>query len=130
MALRMTPEQVATTIRRCPWFFLGGVAVFVCGLFTESYVTMTGLIAVMLGACIGGVGRGLSVRGMWFLATLFWIPTVFIYAVLSYLHIWHLMEHPGEVVRLVSLGVATWLLGIQSRLLLTVLTVNWRLSRR
>lgn len=130
MALRMTPEQVATTLRRFPWFFLGGIAVFICGLFTESYVIMTGLIAVMLGACVGGVGRGMSVRGMWFLAAAFWIPTVFIYVAMSYLHIWHLMEHPGDIAHFVSLAVATWLLGIQSRLLLTVLTVNWRVSRR
>ena len=82
MTLRMTPEQVAMTIRRFPWFFLGGIAVFICGLFMESYVTMTGLIAVMLGACVGGVGRGVFVRGVWFVAALFWIPTVSIYAVL------------------------------------------------
>jgi ABC-type multidrug transport system permease subunit len=126
----MTPEQVSRTLTRFPWFFLGGVVVFVCGFFTDSYITMTGLIAVMLGACIGGVGRGLSVRGMWFLAVVFWIPTVFVYAVLTYLHIWHLMEHPGELGRFVSLAVATWLLGIQSRLLLTVTTVNWRVSHR
>ena len=117
-------------IRRLPWFFVGGVAVFVCGLFMEWYVTLTGAISVMLGASIGGVGRGLFVRGMWFLAALFWIPTVFMYAVLSYLHIWHLIEHPRDILCFVSLAVATWVLGLQSRLMLTVTTVNWRLSRR
>ncbi len=125
----MTPEQVGAAIRRFPWFFLGGVAAFVCGLFTDSYVTMTGLLAVMLGACVGSVGRGVFVRGMWFVAALFWIPTVFIYAVLSYLHIWHLMEHPADIGRFFSLAIATWLLGVQSRFLLTVTTVNWRLSQ-
>jgi hypothetical protein len=115
------------TIRHFPWFFLGGVVAFVCGLFTDSYITMTGLLAVMLGAC---VGRGVFVRGMWFVAALFWIPTVFIYVVLGYLHIWHLMEHPTDIWRFVSLAVATWLLGVQSRFLLTVTTVNWRLSQR
>jgi len=124
----MTPEQVAATIRRLPWFFLGGVAVFVCGLFTDSYITMTGLLAVMLGACVG-VGRGVFVRGMWIVAALFWIPTVCIYTVLTYLHIWHLMEHPADIGRFVSLAVATWLLGVQSRFLLTVTTMNWRLSQ-
>lgn len=117
-------------MRRFPWFFLGGVAVFVCGLFTEWYVTLTGAMSVMLGATIGGVGRGLFVRGMWFLAALFWIPTVFMYADLSYVHIWNLMEHPRDILCFVSLGVATWVLGVQSRLLLTVTTVNWKVSHR
>jgi len=130
MTLRMTPEQFTATIRRSPYFFLGGAATFVCGLFTDSYVTMTGLLAVMLGACTEGVGRGVFVRGMWFLAALFWIPTAFIYVVLSYLHICHLMHHPADIGRFVSLAVATWLLGLQSRFLLTVTTVNWRLSQR
>jgi hypothetical protein len=130
MKLRMTPEQVGATIRRFSWFFLGGVAAFVGGLFTASYVTMTGLLAVMLGACAGGVGRGVFVRGMWFVAALFWLPSMFIYAVLSYLHVWHLTEHPADIGRFISLGIATWLIGVQSRFLLTVTTLNWRLSRR
>ncbi len=117
-------------VRRFPWFCLGGVVVFVCGLFIDSYVTMTGLMAVMLGACIGGVGRGLSVQGMWFLAALLWIPTLFIYGVLTYLHIGHLSQHPADVGRFVSLVTATWLLGIQSRLLLTVTRSSWMVSRR
>jgi hypothetical protein len=130
MALRMTTEQVTRMIRRFRWFFLGGLAIFICGLFTEWFVTLTGAISVMLGASIGGVGRGMLVRGMWFLAALFCIPSVFMYVVLSYLHIWHLIEHPGDILCFASLAVATWVLGLQSRLLLTVTTVNWRVSHR
>lgn len=130
MTLHMTPEQVVVTIRRCPWFFLGGVAAFILGLLTDSYVAMTGLLAVMLGACAAGVGRGVFVRGMWFISALFWLPGTFIYIVLSYLHVWHLTEHPGDIGRFITLGIATWLIGVQSRFLLTVTALNWRLARR
>lgn len=117
-------------MRRVPWFFFGGVAVFVCGLFIESFLTMTGLLGVMLGASVAGFGSGVFTRGLWFLAALIWLSTVFIYAGMSYLHIWHLIEHPSDIVRLASLAVATWLLAVQSRFLLTVTAANWRLSRR
>jgi hypothetical protein len=130
MTLHMTPEQVVVTIRRYPLFFLGGFVTFIIGLFTGSHVTMTGLLAVMLGACAAGVGRGVFVRGMWFVAALFWLPSVFIYTVLSYLHVWHLTEHPGDIGRFITLGIATWLIGVQSRFLLTVTALNWRLARR
>lgn len=117
-------------LRRCRWFFLAGVPTFIIGLFTDSYVTMTGLLAVMLGACAGGIGSSMFVRSVWFIAALSLLPSVLIYAVLSYLHVWHLTERPAEIGRVISLGIAAWLTGVQSRFLLTVTSLNLRLSRR
>jgi hypothetical protein len=45
MTLHMTPEQVVVTIRRYPWFFLGGFVTFIIGLFTGSHVTIERVLA-------------------------------------------------------------------------------------
>ena len=129
MAIRMTPTQVVDCVRQSPWFLLGGFAVFVMGLYTENYVSMTGLLSVMLGACLRGIGSGMFIRGMWLVTTLFWFPTIIIFAALSYLHIWHLLKFPTDIACFVSLAIASWLLGIQSRFLLTVTTMNWKVFK-
>lgn len=113
-------------MRRAPWFFFGGVALFVCGLLTGSYVPMTGLLGVMLGASVLGFGHGIGEGGARILAALIWLVTVFMYAVLAYVHVWHVFDRPGDLVPIASLAIATWLLGIQSRFLLTTAFANWR----
>lgn len=125
----MTPEEVVVIIRRSTWLLLGGFLAFIYGLFTDSYITMTGMLAVMVGACARGVGSGVHVRGMWFVAALMWLLTVFIYAAMSYLQVWHLMQHQADIVPFISLTVATWLLGLQSRFLLAMAILNRRWPR-
>jgi len=126
----MTPEQIFVAIRRGPWFFLGGVALFVAGIFTGGYAPMTGLLGVMVGASIAGFGSGLFHRGMWLLAAVLWLPTIFIYATLSYLHIYDFLNHRAGAVEFVSLAFATWLVGVQSRFLFSTVLLNKRIYRR
>jgi hypothetical protein len=126
----MTPEQMVVAMRQAPWFFFGGVALFVCGVFTGGCVCMTGLLGVMVGACIKGFGSDPFPRGMWFLSSVLWLPSVLLYASLSYLHICLILDHRGGVADVLALGLATWLFGIQSRFLLTATVLNWRVSRR
>ncbi|HEV8607984.1 MAG TPA: hypothetical protein VGQ99_21795 [Tepidisphaeraceae bacterium] len=126
MALCITPTQIAILLRHAHWFFLGGLALFICGLITEPYLSMTGLLSVMGGACIVGLGRGLILRGIWLLSGLLLLLSVLIYVTLTYLHIWHLIAHPNDLFDFASLALATWLLATQSRFLLTITRVNWR----
>jgi len=130
MRLRLTQEQIDATIKRGPWFFLGGFALFVAGIFIGGYVLMTGLLGIMVGASIAGFGSGLFHRGMWFLAAVLWLPSLFIYATLSYLHIYDFLNLRGGVMDFVSLALATWLLGVQSRFMLTVTILNWQNSHK
>jgi len=81
---------------------------------------MAGLFGVMVGAVVLGLRHGVGGGGTRFLAALIWLATLFMYAILTYVHVWHVLHHAGDLVPIVSLGLATWLLGIQSRFLLTV----------
>src|SRR5947209_8255177 len=70
MSILIPPTELSTLRRRGPWFFFGGLALFVGGLATHSYLTMSGLLAIMVGASIIGLVRGVVIRGMWLLSAL------------------------------------------------------------
>jgi hypothetical protein len=82
----------------------------------------------MLGASIASFRSGLLHQGMWFLAALFWVPSVFIYAMLGYLRIYRILNNDGGIVDVLSLALATGLVSVQSRFLLIVIVLDWKNS--
>jgi len=130
MTFRLKPAQMVAATQRSHWYFLGGVTLFVCGIFTGGYICMTGLLGVMVGASLAGFGSPLLPRGMWFLGAVLWLLSLFIYAGLSYLHLSVILVHRGGVPDFAALALATWLVGFQSRFLLTATSLNWRASQR
>jgi len=126
----MPPRRVETVIRHSRWYMLAGAALLLQALLLNTPGVISGVVAVGLGACGAVFSAWRRDAGLWMLSLLFLAMLGPVYAILEYESLVEIFRGSEDAVWLVlDCLVATFLLQIQVRFLLTVSKVNWAFSR-
>src|SRR4030095_693323 len=131
MAFWFTPQQIDRVIRHSPSCLFGGLVLVVLQEPLPSFLVLTGFITIFLGACAGAVPSWKTEPGLWMLSGLFLFASATFYGVFTYQRVADILQGRHDPMLLVlDVTLATSLLWVQSRFLLSVTCINWLLSKR
>ena len=125
----MTPTNVDLVIRRSPWYMLICLTLFIIAYYS-GFGVVTGWMALLVAAC-GGVFRPWRTeKGLWMLSAFYLVFSVALYGFLFHMNVEDpLAGHQEGLLIGIDFAVATGMLWMLIRFLVTVTRSNWRLSR-
>jgi len=130
MKIWFTPQQIDRVIRSAPGYLFGGIALVLLHKPLDSFLFLTGLFALWLGACGGTFRSWRTERGLWMLSALFLLISAGLYGIFAYHHVADfLRDRHDRLLLALDATFATSLLWVQTRFLLSITRANWLFSK-
>lgn len=123
--LLLHETDLGRLVERCRWFLWAGLLVLALAAFTTGLGVVTGFMAVWLGAVGCSLERWQTERGLWMLASLFYLiclPLYLLLTVFSTLDAIQNRRTPLPVA--VDLMIAMRLMWLQSKLTYSIIRIN------
>jgi hypothetical protein len=120
------PEAMSRTLRRGGLFLLGGMALMGIAFAGAPLGILSGMMAMMYGACCGSLRRWDREKGLWMLAVAFLVLMGPVYLVSAWMELFGEREKTWLAIDLL---LGTVMLGSTVKLLLSVVVYNRRISQ-
>ncbi|MCL4179040.1 MAG: hypothetical protein KJ072_15010 [Verrucomicrobia bacterium] len=120
------PEAMSRTLRRGGLFLLGGMALMGIAFVGAPLGILSGMMAMMYGACCGSFHRWDREKGLWMLAVAFLVLMGPVYLVCAWMELFGQREKTWLAI---DMFLGTVMLGSTVNLLLSVMVYNRRVSQ-